>query len=90
ELVFPNSPAAECFKKGDEIVAINQRKVFNNADKLIKKDTTNSFVFFRNNQLISCEISQGSEVYFSWYSVKPIGNPTSLQKENLHRWLGDQ
>ncbi|WMJ71566.1 M61 family peptidase [Cytophagaceae bacterium ABcell3] len=88
DLVDQKAPSAEIFKKGDEIIAVNGRKINKNTDKLLNNNS-NTFHYFRDNKLMQAELKVEGKSYFSYYHISFAKNPVGEKQKNLIAWLGN-
>jgi predicted metalloprotease with PDZ domain len=86
--LVPQSPAEESLTWGDEIVAINGRKVSaDNVEKLFALQTGRSEIsFFRKNELFHTCLEASEARFFPLFKVQPLQEATETQYENFEKW----
>ena len=85
--LYPDSLAAEKLSVGDEIIAVNKRKVTENLHSLIAQQKIVTLSVFRQNHLHEVTLENGGESYFVDYKVRQITNPGPEQQDNFKQWL---
>ncbi|MTI31330.1 M61 family metallopeptidase [Xanthovirga aplysinae] len=85
--IAANSVAEEQLTLGDEIIAVNGRKVEGNLDKLLANVNEAEFVLFRDKKLKIIHLSNHGTYYCQQMKVIQIEGATKQQKENFRKWL---
>ncbi len=84
----PTSPAALSLSVGDELVAINGRKIENNnLAGLLKGQETVEIALFRQKKLQTVTISADGKLHLPNYNVRKNPAATPEQKANFNLWL---
>lgn len=87
--VSPNSAAAEYLSRGDELVAINGKRIqFNNVEDLLAGQEHIEVSFFRNHRLRMATISAGESSYKTELKIfmKPDATEEEIQRRNQWLW----
>lgn len=86
--VAPNSPAEEHLSRGDELVAINGKRIqLNNLEELLAEQEKIQVSFFRNHRLRTVELAAGESSYKTELKIIPKPDATEEQLQRRKAWL---
>ncbi|WP_224997491.1 M61 family metallopeptidase [Cesiribacter sp. SM1] len=86
--VAPGSPAEKHLSRGDELVAINGRRIqLNNLEELLAGQDKVVISFFRNHTLRTVELAAGESSYKTELKILPLPNPSPEQLQSRQAWL---
>lgn len=86
-VIEPCSQASQVLSLGDEIVAVDDKKVEGNLAELIGNKQTVILTIFRQKRLLHVLLQANRESYFRNYVLQVNPMATSQQKANLVAWL---
>lgn len=86
--IAPNSPAEEHLSRGDELVAINGRRIqLNNLEELLANQEKIEISFFRNHRLRTVALTAGENSYRTELKILPRPEATEEQLQRRKAWL---
>lgn len=90
--IAPQSPAADMLSIGDEIIAVNGRKVGPNIDELLrlKQEAVVEVTLFRKNELMHVEMNTDETQYFQSYVVQRVAAIGEEQQSRIKGWLSSK
>ena len=90
--ISEGSPASKKLSIGDEIVAVNHRKVGKEADELLRigPDRSVALAVFRHRELLLMEVEADGQTYYPEIELKAKEQMAEREKERLQAWIGSR
>jgi len=86
--IAPDSPAEQAFRIGDQLISINDQKFEEIQDVIqFEGETSYTFQFFRDNNLIETTIKTENGGFYNRYILKENQNRTDAEKMMRKKWL---
>ncbi|WP_375579108.1 M61 family peptidase [Marivirga tractuosa] len=86
--IAPASPAEKAFRIGDKLISIDKQKFEEMEDAIqIGGDTSYTFQFFRNNNLIEVTLKTENGGFYSRYILKENNDIKEAEKLMRKKWL---
>ncbi len=86
--IEPGSSADMCLALGDELIAVNGRKIAGNLNDLAAKSNTLELTFFRHQQLRTATLNYTGTTYYRQYTIQQRENASEVQQYAFELWLG--
>jgi predicted metalloprotease with PDZ domain len=86
-MIVPDSNASKVLALGDELVAVDGRKIEGNLHALLSGESSIELSLFRHKKLRNITIEADQKQYFCEYYLQIKNDLSKEQQENLNAWL---